>query len=561
MARRQFALTIAAAVLAAACAAGVVVSKSAAPPAAADDTASMVCGTWVLQQVSSVAELDSYAARIGAALDLPGVVGLSVRFPWRAADTDFSILDRGRQIASEHGKAFSIRFMAGRSTPQRVFDAGSPYYTIDAGVKVPTPFNADGTPNTVFEAAYDEYVGRLADWSMRNDVHLLHLAWYGQEWAELNNGAEVRATPGYSTNAWLQAHLRLIDIGASHAAPGLAVELPLSGYGPLNGDGVQGALADRIAASNSATVTFFGQANGWHETGDWGAPSAEVEANHDLVWPKAFPRGLQMVQPQDYDWTAVYNKLYEVGATYGEVYLPSFSLARSGQLASEIATFAADRCAGGGSGGGGAGGDTTAPTVRITAPVTGAVVTTPVEVTADAFDASGVDRVEFSVDGVLIGVDETAPFRAVWDPATTAPGRHVVTATAVDRAANTASAVPAFVSILDTDGGGGAGSGGGGGGAGVVAAPTWVGVLPAALSATVLWLPPADFGAVAYRIELDGALVGVVAASAPTWQLTGLEPSSAHTVSVRSVDAAGNASDAATVSFRTAGCLLGFWCF
>lgn len=116
MARRQFALTIAAAVLAAACAAGVVVSKSAAPPAAADDTASMVCGTWVLQQVSSVAELDSYAARIGAALDLPGVVGLSVRFPWRAADTDFSILDRGRQIASEHGKAFSIRFMAGRST-------------------------------------------------------------------------------------------------------------------------------------------------------------------------------------------------------------------------------------------------------------------------------------------------------------------------------------------------------------------------------------------------------------------------------------------------------------
>lgn len=550
--RRKFALAASAAALVAACAAGSVVTTGATPPASADDAAGLVCGTWVLQQVSSVAELNNLERRIGAALDLPGVTGLSLRFPWRSVDTDFALLDRGRQIATEHGKGFSIRFMAGRSTPQRVFDAGSPYYLNDAGEKIPTPFDAAGSPNTVFEGAYDEFVGRLADWSLANDVHLLHLAWYGQDWAELNNGAEVRDAPGYSTSAWLQAHLRLIDIGATHAAPGLAVELPLSGYGPLNGDGLQGDLADRIASKNTATTTFFAQGNGWNEDGEWGAPSESIEQNHDLVWPKPFPRGLQMIQPQDYAWDAVYNKLYEVGATYGEIYLPSFSLARADQLAAEIAEFAAARCAGGGGGGG----DTTKPTVRITSPANGAVVATPVDVVASAFDAFGIDRVEFAVDGAVIGIDDAAPFLATWDPATAPTGRHVITAIAVDRSANTAAAVPVVVTIGEP------GGGGTGGGTGTVGPPSMVIVLPSALTASVFWLPPADFeAAVTYRIEVDGATVGQVAASAPLWQVTGLEPSTAHTVAVRSVDAAGNVSAPASKDFTTTGCLLGFWCF
>lgn len=553
MARRTAALTAAVALLVAACAAGAVVSKSASPPADADDASSLSCGTWVLQQVSSVAELNSYEIRIGAALDLPGVVGLSLRFPWRAVDQDFSMLDRGRQIASEHGKAFSVRFMAGRWTPQRVFDAGSPYYVLDSGEKVPTPFNADGSPNTVFEGAFDEFVGRLADWSRSNDVHLLHLAWYGQEWAELNNGAEVRAAPGYSTDAWLGAHLRLVDIGARHAGPGLAVELPLSGYGPLNGDGVQGDIADRIVSANTATTTFFAQANGWSENGEWGAPSQAIEENHDLVWPKPFPRGLQMIQPQDYDWSAVYNKLYEVGATYGEVYLPSFSMPRAGQLATEIAAFSADRCQSGGGGGGG--GDRTPPTVRITAPANGAVVATPVDVTADAFDASGVDRVEFSVDGASIGVDEVAPFQATWDPVAAAQGSHAIGVTAVDRAGNVGAAVPVVVVIGDP-------GSGGGGGTGVVGPPAAVIVIPASVSASVFWMPPARFdSAVSYKVEVDGVAVGEVAASAPLWQVTGLEPSTTHTAGIRSVDFDGNVSVPATRQFTTTDCLFGFWCF
>ena len=44
----------------------------------------------------------------------------------------------------------------------------------------------------VFLDAYDAYLGKLATWSRANGVKLLHLSWYGQDWAELNHGKEVR---------------------------------------------------------------------------------------------------------------------------------------------------------------------------------------------------------------------------------------------------------------------------------------------------------------------------------------------------------------------------------
>ncbi len=87
--------------------------------------------------------------------------------------------------------------MAGRFTPQWVFDSGSPSYTVN-GEQVPTPFFSDGRPNTVFESAYGGLVSYLAQYSRSRGVKLLHLPWYGQDWAELNNGIEVRSEPGYS---------------------------------------------------------------------------------------------------------------------------------------------------------------------------------------------------------------------------------------------------------------------------------------------------------------------------------------------------------------------------
>ena len=101
--------------------------------------------------------------------------------------------------------------MAGRHTPQRLFDAGCPYYVVGKKgqeEKVPVPMTADGKPNAIFEREYDAYVSRLAEWCHSNNVHLLHLAWYGQDWAELNNGVQVRALPGYTYDAWYQAHTK-----------------------------------------------------------------------------------------------------------------------------------------------------------------------------------------------------------------------------------------------------------------------------------------------------------------------------------------------------------------
>lgn len=77
--------------------------------------------------------------------------------------------------------------------------------------------------------------------------------------------------------------------------------------------------------------------------------------------------------------------------------------------------------------------DTTAPVVALTSPANGAIVSGTVGITADATDAmSGVNRVEFRVDGVLVGTDSAAPFSGAWDSSLAAPGTHVIEAKAFD---------------------------------------------------------------------------------------------------------------------------------
>lgn len=330
-------------------------------PPPANSNAAASCGTWVLYQVDSAASLRTLRPQIEDALALPGVVGLSVRFPWDAADltggqSSNAILDEAYDISSNAGKALSIRFMAGAHTPQRVFDAGAAYYLVN-GRRVPLPWDDSTGRVQVFLDAYAQYAGKLAAWSRAHGVRLLHLSWYGLDWAELNNGAEVRAAPGYSKAAWQAAHEALIDIGLRLASDDLAVELPLSGYGPLSSgesDGLASYAVDRAGADNDR---FFIQANGWDETRQWGAPDMTVEAQFDHIWQQPLVRGLQMIQPDGYDWAKVYDQARAAGATYGEVYLPSFwqvpgptaqynhnTTARIAQLEKEIAAFARDTC-------------------------------------------------------------------------------------------------------------------------------------------------------------------------------------------------------------------------
>jgi Bacterial Ig domain len=62
------------------------------------------------------------------------------------------------------------------------------------------------------------------------------------------------------------------------------------------------------------------------------------------------------------------------------------------------------------------GGDTTPPTVAITSPADNAQVSDILNVTADASDNVGVAGVQFLVDGVNSGPEDTAgPYALVWD--------------------------------------------------------------------------------------------------------------------------------------------------
>jgi len=304
-------------------------------------------GTWVLQQVSSRQQLDRLAeTTIGPALETPHIRGFCLRVPWHAIDQDFALLQAGRKLARSRGVDYSIRFMAGRHSPSRLFEKGCPCYVKKnqqgRDERIPTPFRSDGSTNKVFEDEYERFVAKLAKWCRRHDVHLLHLAWYGQDWAELNHGKEVRAAPGYSYEAWLTAHKRLIDIGLKHAGPDLAVELPFSGYGPLTEAALE--FVDHViqrCGPNSGR--FYCQANGWAPGGDWGAPTAETEAAFDRVWKRAFRRGQQAIQPQDFDWSAMYENLRQNRSTYCEVYAASFLGDRSEELVEELRRFAAYR--------------------------------------------------------------------------------------------------------------------------------------------------------------------------------------------------------------------------
>ncbi len=285
-----------------------------------------------------------------------------MRFPWDAADisgsaTTTPILETAKDIADSQGKALSIRFMAGAHTPKRIFDAGAAYYTSTAGQKVPLPWDNSTGSHQVFLDAYDAYLGKLATWSRANGVKLLHLSWYGQDWAELNHGKEVRDASGYTQDKWLTGHKELLAIGASHMSSDLAVEVPMSGYGPVS-NGPSAALTDEvIRLAGAKSDRFFIQANGWDETREWGAPDMTTEGQFDKIWEKPVMRGLQMIQPDGYDWSKVYARLDLSKATYAEVYLPSFwqtpgptaqynhnTDARIAQLENEIEAFADRTC-------------------------------------------------------------------------------------------------------------------------------------------------------------------------------------------------------------------------
>lgn len=76
--------------------------------------------------------------------------------------------------------------------------------------------------------------------------------------------------------------------------------------------------------------------------------------------------------------------------------------------------------------------DTVAPTVAITAPTTGAVISGTVNVDANASDNVGVSKVEVYVDGVLKGTKTSSPYTYPLDTTKLTAGNHMILAKAYD---------------------------------------------------------------------------------------------------------------------------------
>lgn len=99
--------------------------------------------------------------------------------------------------------------------------------------------------------------------------------------------------------------------------------------------------------------------------------------------------------------------------------------------------------------------DGVAPTATITAPANGASVSGIVNITADASDDIGVERVDFLLDGALLGSDANAPYALAWNSTTATNGAHVLAARAIDLAGNTGVSPQVNVAVSGGNSGGG----------------------------------------------------------------------------------------------------------
>lgn len=80
--------------------------------------------------------------------------------------------------------------------------------------------------------------------------------------------------------------------------------------------------------------------------------------------------------------------------------------------------------------------DTASPTVVITNPISGQTVSQLVDIWATAGDDTSVARVDFMLDGSVIGNAASSPYRLSWNTRTAANGSHALTARAYDSAGN-----------------------------------------------------------------------------------------------------------------------------
>jgi len=89
--------------------------------------------------------------------------------------------------------------------------------------------------------------------------------------------------------------------------------------------------------------------------------------------------------------------------------------------------------------------DTTLPTISISSPANGATVSGTITISASASDNTAVTKVEFYLDGDLIGTDTASPYSMSWDTTLLTDGSYTLQAKAYDAAGNAGSS--SFVTV------------------------------------------------------------------------------------------------------------------
>src|SRR5439155_14634605 len=93
--------------------------------------------------------------------------------------------------------------------------------------------------------------------------------------------------------------------------------------------------------------------------------------------------------------------------------------------------------------------DNIPPTVSISSPAPGATVSATITVSATATDNVGVVGVQFKLDGVNLGAEDTAaPYAVSWNTTASLDGSHTLTAVARDAAGNIVTSAPLSVTVV-----------------------------------------------------------------------------------------------------------------
>jgi hypothetical protein len=94
--------------------------------------------------------------------------------------------------------------------------------------------------------------------------------------------------------------------------------------------------------------------------------------------------------------------------------------------------------------------DITLPKTNITSPVTGTTVSGTITLSASATDNVGVTKVDFLVDGVLIGTATSSPFSKALDTTTLADGAHSLNSRAYDAAGNVGTSASVSINVSNS---------------------------------------------------------------------------------------------------------------